>query len=81
MPPDVLASSSDRCLPTAQEFLVLGTDEGHQGTMKLDAQRDSFGDMVVYWSDIMHVVENAIYLKDDKGMVATFVKDPATSET
>ncbi|CAO3568817.1 unnamed protein product [Mortierella alpina] len=81
MPPDVLASSSDRCLPPAQQFLVLGTDEGYQGTVKLDAQRDSLGFMVVYWSDIMHVVENAIYLRDDKGMVATFLRDPFTNET
>ncbi|KAH7036113.1 hypothetical protein BKA57DRAFT_429798 [Linnemannia elongata] len=79
--PDSLANGYDRWLPPAQVFLIFDTDKEYQDMIKVETQQDSFGDMVVYWTDIMHLHENAIYLKDDKGMVATFVKDDDTSET
>ncbi|KAF9946909.1 hypothetical protein BGZ72_011042 [Mortierella alpina] len=53
----------------------------YQDTIKIEVQQDSFKDMVVYWTDVTHILENALYLKDSKGMVATFVKDDETCET
>ncbi|KAF9946037.1 hypothetical protein BGZ72_000747 [Mortierella alpina] len=81
MSPDSFANAYEPWLPPAQVFLIFDTDKEYQDMIKVETQEDSFGDMVVYWTDIMHLHENAIYLKDNKGMVATFVKDDDTSET
>lgn len=75
MPPDSLANEYDSELPSAQAFLILNTDREYQETIKVETQKDSYGYFVVYWTDIMHLYENAIYLKDNNGMVVSFVKD------
>ncbi|KAG0315892.1 hypothetical protein BG000_005049 [Podila horticola] len=81
MPPDSLANGYDSELPAAQIFLIFDTEKAYQETIKVETQRDSFGDLVVYWTDIMHLYENAIYLKDNNGKVASFVKDDARETT
>lgn len=75
MPPDSPANGYDSRLPAAQVFLIFDTDKAYLETIKIETQKDSFGDLVVYWTDIMHLHENAIYLKDNYGMVANFVKN------
>ncbi|KAG0042315.1 hypothetical protein BGZ83_000605, partial [Gryganskiella cystojenkinii] len=75
MPPDSLTDGYNSVLPVAQVFLILDTEKVHLETIKIDTQKDSSGDVVVYWTDIRHLYENAIYLKDNKGSVDTFVKD------
>ncbi|KAG0293597.1 hypothetical protein BGZ98_002110, partial [Dissophora globulifera] len=75
MPTDSLANGYDLGLPAAQVFLIFDTDKIYQETIKVETQKDSFGDLVVYWTDIMHLHENAIYLKENNGAVATFVKN------
>ncbi|KAF9375522.1 His Kinase A domain containing protein [Podila verticillata] len=75
MPPDSLEKGYDLGLPVAQVFLIFDTNKAYQETIKVETQKDSFGNFVVYWTDIMHLYENAIYLKDNNGMVATFVKN------
>ncbi|KAG0051979.1 hypothetical protein BGZ90_006621, partial [Linnemannia elongata] len=81
MSSDFIANAYNPQLPPAQVFLIFDTDKEYHDMIKVETQRDSFGDMVVYWTDIMNLQENAIYLKDNKGMVAAFVKDNTTSET
>ncbi|KAK3835070.1 MAG: hypothetical protein J3R72DRAFT_424420 [Linnemannia gamsii] len=75
MSPDSLASVYDSGLPAAQVFLIFNTDKDYQETIEIETQKDSFGDWVVFWTDIMHLHKNAIYLKDNNGMVATFVQN------
>lgn len=75
MPPDSPANEYDSGLPAAQVFLIFDTDKAYLETIKVQTQKDSFGDLVVYWTDVMHLYENAIYLKDNNGMVANFVKN------
>ncbi|KAG0311317.1 hypothetical protein BGZ99_010266, partial [Dissophora globulifera] len=74
MPPDSFANGYEFGLPVAQAFYIFDTDKTYQGTIKVETQKDSFEDLVVYWTDIMHLHENAIYLKDNNGIVANFVK-------
>ncbi|KFH72907.1 hypothetical protein MVEG_00132 [Podila verticillata NRRL 6337] len=74
IPPDSLANGYDSRLP-AQEFKIFDTHKTYQDTIKIETQKDPFGDLVVYWTDIMHLHENAIYLKDNNGKVTTFVKN------
>lgn len=81
MSSDFIANAYNPQLPPTQVFLIFDTDKEYHDMIKVETQRDSFGDMVVYWTDIMNLQENAIYLKDNKGMVAAFVKDNTTSET
>ncbi|KAF9576678.1 hypothetical protein EC968_005451, partial [Mortierella alpina] len=76
MVPCLLSSPQNPRPPrAAQHFNIIDTSQKYQDTVEIEVQKDFFGNMVVYWTEIMHIVEHAIYLKDSEGKAASFVKD------
>lgn len=74
MPPEAIRNEPDPASPI-QVFHIIDTDNEHRGTIKVETQKDSFGSTVVYWSDLVHLREDALYLKDREGKIASFIKD------